>query len=259
MIKRTAFTLVELLVVIAIIALLMAILMPALQKARHQAKRVVCAAHLKSSGQAGVLYSNDYDGRFPYCHPEIANGAGTYAVWLKNQQNRPDTKGFLAHGLFFYHKLIKDPKVFYCPGNRDTTIRYGKPAPPGPFEKGGGWPRGFIPDDLGSKQIWVQTHFHYRPLWDGSKWRAVNSVKDSGGMGFMSDVFADPRRGVQYNHKDGYNVVYIDGHCEYVKNMGHEIENLKGGYPYHSDYSRQDFVWKKYFDKFVKYPPHQEY
>jgi len=78
-------------------------------------------------------------------------------------------------------------------------------------------------------------------------------------MGFMSDVFADPRRGVQLHHKDGYNVAYIDGHCEYVKNMGHEIENLKSGQHYHSDYSRQDFAWKKFFDKFVKYQPHKEY
>jgi prepilin-type N-terminal cleavage/methylation domain-containing protein len=91
--KRKGFTLIERLVGIAIIALGLAILMPAGNRARHQARRTACAANLKSCGYAGVLYSNDNNGQFPYCHPEIANGAGTYAVWLSNRQDNPETKG----------------------------------------------------------------------------------------------------------------------------------------------------------------------
>jgi prepilin-type N-terminal cleavage/methylation domain-containing protein/prepilin-type processing-associated H-X9-DG protein len=49
-INSKAFTLIELLVVIAVIALLMAILIPALQRARRQARAVVCQAHLKQWG-----------------------------------------------------------------------------------------------------------------------------------------------------------------------------------------------------------------
>jgi prepilin-type N-terminal cleavage/methylation domain-containing protein/prepilin-type processing-associated H-X9-DG protein len=258
-----AFTLIELLVVIAVIALLMAILMPALQKARAQGRRAACAAHLKSCACAGVLYANDNNGQFPYCHPEIANGAGTYAVWLSSQQNRTDTAGFLAHGLLFHHRLITEPKLFYCPGNSDKTLRYGKPQESTPdlaaSAQGGGWPLGGIPQGLYPGQIWVQTTYHYRPLWDGGKWRAVNSVRDNGGMGFMVDVFADPRRGARYHHKSGYNVAYLDGHSEFVKDLDGKIEGLSGGNTYHVDYSRQDFVWKKYFDHGARYKPHAEY
>jgi prepilin-type processing-associated H-X9-DG protein len=78
-------------------------------------------------------------------------------------------------------------------------------------------------------------------------------------MAFMADVFADPRRGVKYHHKLGYNVAYLDGHSEYAKDLEHDIENLAGGNFYHVDYSRQDFAWKTVFDKAPKYEPHQRY
>jgi prepilin-type N-terminal cleavage/methylation domain-containing protein/prepilin-type processing-associated H-X9-DG protein len=258
MLRLKGFTMIELLVVIAIIALLLAILMPSLQRARQQARRVACAAQLKSCGYAGVLYSNDNDGQFPYCHMEISPGSGSYAVWVKGLENKPGSKGYIAHGLFFYHHLITDPKVFYCPGNNNPTLQYGK-LPPDPSNPGGGWPRGMIPDDLGPNQLWVQTTYHYRSLWDGTKWRAVNSVKDGGGTAFMADVFADPSRGVRYAHKDGYNVLYADGHVDYVKDLNYKIEQFNNGLTYHVDYARQDYIWKKYFDKPEKYKPYQLY
>lgn len=62
--QRTAFTLIEILVVVAIIALLISILLPSLKNAREQAKVTQCLANLKTIGTAAMAYLNSEQDRF---------------------------------------------------------------------------------------------------------------------------------------------------------------------------------------------------
>jgi prepilin-type N-terminal cleavage/methylation domain-containing protein/prepilin-type processing-associated H-X9-DG protein len=59
------FTLVELLVVVGIIAVLVAILLPTLNKAREQARRVMCGSNLRQLHIAYSMYANDFRGWYP--------------------------------------------------------------------------------------------------------------------------------------------------------------------------------------------------
>lgn len=71
---RRAFTLIELLVVIAIIAILAAILFPVFARAREQARKAACQSNLKQIGLGVMMYTQDYDEKYPFSYMEYTGG-----------------------------------------------------------------------------------------------------------------------------------------------------------------------------------------
>src|SRR5437870_3033494 len=74
--RLTAFTLVELLVVISIIVTLLALLSPALDRAIYQAEMAVCGARLRSVAGSALIYAPDFRRQYPY-RPTVKNGDGS--------------------------------------------------------------------------------------------------------------------------------------------------------------------------------------
>lgn len=77
--RRSAFTLVELLVVIGIIALLISILLPSLNAARERANSIKCSSNLRNLGNAMTMYVGQ-SGYYPG-HAGMSATGRPIAVW----------------------------------------------------------------------------------------------------------------------------------------------------------------------------------
>ncbi|MCS7253371.1 MAG: DUF1559 domain-containing protein [Armatimonadota bacterium] len=72
--SENAFSLIELLIVVAVVSLLIGLLYPALVRAREQARKTACASNLRQIGLALMMYTADYDESFP-------NDGNPYLWW----------------------------------------------------------------------------------------------------------------------------------------------------------------------------------
>jgi len=97
---RKAFTLIEILVVVAIIAVLVGLLLPALQSAREQARRTRCSVQLKQIAVGLTQYELDNNGRFP---PKPSIFDDVNVPW-------GDVRPLLQ-------VYLPDAYIFYCPAS----------------------------------------------------------------------------------------------------------------------------------------------
>lgn len=86
--RSRAFTLIELLMVVAIIAMLLALLLPALRTARNQARAAVCQTNLGQWSSVMALYTEENEGLLPaYSGGALWFLRGPYLA--KGDPNRP--------------------------------------------------------------------------------------------------------------------------------------------------------------------------
>jgi prepilin-type N-terminal cleavage/methylation domain-containing protein/prepilin-type processing-associated H-X9-DG protein len=129
--KRTAMTLVELLVVLAVIAVLTALLLPAIQRVREAAGRASCGNNLKQIGLALIGY-HDALGSFPSgmttsAGNDLQNGGFGGFIPLLPFLEQENWLRLWDPSATWYDPpnaaiVSIEIKVFYCPSNRSGGV-----------------------------------------------------------------------------------------------------------------------------------------
>lgn len=240
--KRTAFTLVELLVVIGIIALLIAVLLPAMRQARLKSQQVVCQSNLKQLFAYMTMYCNVNKG---YMFPVGPSNGGPYATTLgtnvmphqrwpqilfeikyrelayaddlntylsEDQASRGDVALLLAHMQKFDARPFI-PKVLLCPTDIDPyeghsyVVNQELVQNKNPVRFAGGNRGGRSSSEVivaGEKRNRVRD-YHMEKATGGE------TAADEYGVTYASDfdrVVEPYRHGVSY----GSNFLFLDGH-----------------------------------------------
>ena len=213
--RRRAFTLVEMLVVIAIVGLLAALLFPVFARARANARRATCASNLKQIGVALGLYAQDY--RY---YPSVDINAYTN-----------HTCGAWADKIQRYAKF---DAIFVCPSAPYGAYSSSCPAPDKTDPKNiisynGSYdlniPNASYKRDpvTGASEMFYPTFQNIGPV----RYLRPSStilVLDGDG-GFVSPGYQTPPAtdaatlesyGVDAHHEGGANVAFADGHVKWM-------------------------------------------
>jgi prepilin-type N-terminal cleavage/methylation domain-containing protein/prepilin-type processing-associated H-X9-DG protein len=125
---RRAFTLVELLVVVAIVAIQLAILLPAIAAARESARRAHCASNLRQVAAGTMILANNNRGRYRLSHHalrEVHADAVSYADARLAYLGGDHVHWLPVHLVERYRKEAgTDLMSFTCPTRAEDFFRW---------------------------------------------------------------------------------------------------------------------------------------
>lgn len=187
--KWLAFTLVELLVVVAIIALLAAIMFPVFANAREKARQSTCASNLRQLATAMTMYSHDNDEVYP---------------WTDHYAGVPSpTYGYYWQALIYPY--VNSSQVYLCPTSDQNADGYNPRMDQPVFDKATYSINVLaFPDDIGTPASSIPQPSRLIMLGDS----------DAGPIGPPHYLF----RFYMYStgrHSGGCNLAFADGHVKW--------------------------------------------
>jgi prepilin-type N-terminal cleavage/methylation domain-containing protein len=196
--NKSAFTLVEVLVVIGIIAVLMGILVPTVTKVRRQALTVKCMNNQKQLLTAVISYARENDDLLPYTSwghsPPSPN-------WANDESKLTYKQKDVEKGQLW--KYLNNYAIYHCP--QDI----------------GPWPAGSINNLIsyvingaasgyGDNNLKGLSILSFKPN-DVLFWEICSYNPSANGA---NDVTNFPSEGVMARHKKGTTLGHIDGHVD---------------------------------------------
>ena len=132
-----AFTLIELMVVLAIIALLASLLLPVLGQAKAKARATQCLSNLRQLHLGWTLFIGDHDDALPPINDTDQAGKDAahpswVAGWLRTANEAGDKSDGTNTDLLVGERYaefgsigiyVKNPHVYRCPGDRSGRVR----------------------------------------------------------------------------------------------------------------------------------------
>ena len=118
------FTLIELLVVVAIISILAAILFPVFARARENARRASCLSNLKQIGLGIMMYTQDYDEKYPFSYPSEAAERTKQTDHSMPGYKFTTNLGSDGHWITWMDRIypyVKSTQLFVCPSAPSTV------------------------------------------------------------------------------------------------------------------------------------------
>lgn len=229
---RRAFTLVELLVVVAIISLLISLLLPAMGTAREAGRRTVCLANARSVVQSMTMYGVEHLGMLPPSQSD--DGAlWAYSFDCKSSRNT-GVKTPLGAGLLIESRIMPTRSaaaVMHCPSMDTSSANYGGFLYPYHcMDQRSPWGLGVSSfDDPAQTSTRIIIAYNYR----SASWYRYNDGQQMRVTSFTHNAVLwtdqlDPRFGLRFHHREGYNATAIDGSGRFVTDRAMRIEEIAG-------------------------------
>lgn len=191
----SGFTLIELLVVFVIVAVLATLVFSTVGRMRERGNRVQCVSNLRAVHGGVARFAAENDGRVP-----IGYRLG------KKQFNTTLYSGssgkWVLLGRLLKDGVITDPRVLFCPSEKDRTQAFATAENP--------WP------EVPGKNL--QGGYATAPAvdWESAEEPAVwPRLVTLGQTALLADGAGMPAR-VDSRHKDGVNVLYTDGSARWI-------------------------------------------